>query len=207
MQIFTDDRDYRYFTALIGDILQEFQADCWNYCIMPNHFHLTVQPRLPNLSVMLHRLHSRYAQWWNRRHDHVGHVFQGRFKDQIVQHERYLLCLCRYVARNPVRANLVTQPEDWEWSSFAATIGLKPPPSFLNIGLTLQQFGPGDDGILCTRFRDFVGTELEEGIEDRLRSTEEIIGDYAFKVAVNPLLKQPEESVIVPYTAARVLEA
>ena len=164
MQIFNDDRDYRYFIALMGDTLQDHQVECWNYCIMPNHFHLTLQPRLPNLSAAMHRLDGKYAQWWNRRHDHVGHVLQGRFKDQIVQHERYLACLCRYVALNPVRANLVARPEDWEWSSYAATIGATPAPGFLNVALALQQFGPGDDSVLQARFRDFVCNTTDEGI-------------------------------------------
>ena len=90
MRIFEDDTDYRYFVTLFGDIMEEFEIQCWNYCVMPNHYHATLQPTLPNLSRAIQRLNRRYAQRWNKRYDRVGHVFQGRFKDQIVQREGYL---------------------------------------------------------------------------------------------------------------------
>jgi putative transposase len=186
MRIYEDDRDYRYFLTLMGNVLQDFNVECWNYCLMPNHYHLTLRPREPNLSVAMQRLNSIYAQAWNRRHNRVGHVFQGRYKAQIVACDDHLRCLCRYVARNPERAELVARPEDWEWSSYAATIGLKPVPAFLNVAAPLQQFGPGDDVILRARFADFVRGEADEAIEDRLRSTELIIGDHTFKASFKP---------------------
>ena len=92
---------------------------------MPNHYHATLQPSQPNLSEALRRLNSVYARWWNERHQRVGHVFQGRFKDQIVDRDSYLLTLSRYVVMNPVRAGLVERPEDWRWSSYRATAGLE----------------------------------------------------------------------------------
>jgi putative transposase len=110
MRIYEDDRDYRCFLTMMGDILQQFNIECWNYCLMPNHYHLTLRPQEANLSVAMQRLNGNYAQRWNRRHNRVGHVFQGRFKAQIVQREGYLPCLCRYVPRNPPRANLVPRP-------------------------------------------------------------------------------------------------
>jgi len=127
MQIFLDDGDYKHFVYLLGDIIEEFGIECWNYCLMPNHYHATLRPTQPNLSEAMRRLNSIYAQWWNRRHERVGHVFQGRFKDQVVQREGYLTALCRYIALNPVRANLATRPEDWAWSSYAATSGCAHP--------------------------------------------------------------------------------
>ena len=117
MRIFLDDADYRQFVYVLGDVVEEFAIRCWNYCLMPNHYHATLQPTLPNLSAAIRRLNSVYAQWWNTRHGLVGHVFQGRFKDQIVDEDAYMLTLSRYVAMNPVRAGLATSPEDWPWGS------------------------------------------------------------------------------------------
>jgi putative transposase len=111
MTIFLDDYDHRQFIQLFRGIVDEFRLECWNYCLMPNHYHATVRPALPNISTAMQQLHSRYAQWWNRRHAKVGHVFQGRFKAQIVQRDGYALALSRYVALNPVRARLVERPE------------------------------------------------------------------------------------------------
>jgi len=190
MTIFEDDRDYRSFLALLGDVLQEYAIDCWNYCLMPNHYHCTLQPNLPNLSEAMQHVNGVYAQRWNKRHDRVGHVFQGRFKDQIVQREGYLPYLCRYVALNPVRAKLVAAPEEWEWSSYSATIGLRPAPAFLNVASTLSQFDPGDERALQTRFKSFVCGDPDEVLEERFRSNEAIVGDLKFKTSFRPLTAQ-----------------
>jgi putative transposase len=184
MRIFEDDRDYRYFVSLFGDVTHEFNLNCLNYCLMPNHYHLTLQPALPNLSSALRLLNGEYAQWWNRRHERVGHVFQGRFKDQIVQREGYFLSLCRYVARNPERAKLTPRPEEWRWSSYAATIGLRPAPDFLNAVPVLRQFGDEDDAELRARFRAYVQSDPDEEVEARIRSRERVVGDRLFKAAL-----------------------
>jgi REP element-mobilizing transposase RayT len=204
MRIFEDERDYRYFLGLFGDVLQEFEIQCWNYCMMPNHYHSTLQPTLPNLSEAIQHINGVYAQWWNKQHSHVGHVFQGRFKDQIVQRDGYLVSLCRYVARNPTRASLVAAPEDWKWSSYAATIGLRPAPSFLNVSATLGQFGPGDDVVLRARFKEFVCGDPDEVLEERFRSNEGIVGDRSFKTALKPLPRH--DPAIHSSQAASMLE-
>ena len=185
MTVFLDDTDYRQFTYLLGEVTEELGILCWNYCLMPNHYHLTLQPTRPNLSDAMRRLNGNYAMWWNRRHQRVGHVFQGRFKDQIVDCESYAFCLARYVLMNPVRANLVKQPGDWRWSSYRAMVGLAETPSFLLPSLTLRLFGAGEDDDLRTRFRQFVtAVEDDPATVDRIRSGETILGPRAFKNAV-----------------------
>lgn len=183
MSIFLDDADYRQFVHLLGDVVEDLEIECWNYCVMPNHFHATLCPTLPNLSEALRRINGRYAQWWNRRHARVGHVFQGRFKDQIVQREGYLAALCRYVALNPVRAGLVERPGDWEWSSYAATAGQCSSPSFLAVDSVLRQFGDGNLSELQERFAAHVLGSSPDGVgtDDRIRSNEAVVGDGEFK--------------------------
>ena len=188
MAIFLDDRDYRQFVFLLGENVSAFQLKCWNYCAMPNHYHATLQPTLPNLSEAIRRLNSEYAQWWNRRHGRVGHVFQGRFKDQIVDRENYMLTLSRYVVLNPVRASLCKRPEEWYWSSYQATMGFFPAPTFLSTELTLGLFGPGDVAMLRARFSATLAAGVNDAaLTDRIRSNERILGDAAFKKAVNSL--------------------
>jgi REP element-mobilizing transposase RayT len=182
MAIFLDDADYRQFVHVLGEIVERFNIQCWNYCVMPNHYHATLEPGGANLSEALRCLHSHYAQWWNRRHQRAGHVFQGRFKDQIVDRESYLLALSRYVVMNPVRAGLVKRPEDWPWSSYRATAGLCPVPSFLSTSLTLRLFGDSSDGELQPMFVEFVTASVEEPeLSDRIRSNDRVLGSHAFK--------------------------
>lgn len=185
MAIFLDDCDYREFVFLLGDTVERFAVDCWNYCLMPNHYHLTLQPTLANLSRAIQHLNGRYGKWWNKRHDRVGHTFQGRFKDQIVDKAEYLLALSRYVVMNPVRANLAPRPEDWPWSSYRATIGACSAPAFLGASKTLTLFGDGSNSELQARFSHFATACGEDPTAlDRFRSKERVIGSKAFKELV-----------------------
>lgn len=188
MRIFLDDADYRRFLALLAATVEDYDLECWTYCLMPNHYHLALRPTLPNLSAALRQLNGRYAQWWNHRYEHVGHVFQGRFKDQIVEERRYLLVLCRYIAMNPVRSGLAQRPEAWTWSSYAATVGLCSPPEFFSVEPALRLFGH-DNQVARARFAEFVLGNGEDGaISDRIRSWERILGDRIFKASIHAQL-------------------
>ena len=190
MRIFLDEADYCHFVYVLGDVVEGFAIECWNYCLMPNHYHATLQPTRPNLSEAIRRLNSVYAQWWNRRHGRVGHVFQGRFKDQVIEREAYLLTLSRYVVMNPVRAGLVKHPEEWPWSSYRATAGFSLVPAFLAARSTLRLFGEAEDPILQSRFVSAVTTPSGDSDSlDRLRSNERILGSLAFKNLVTATMR------------------
>ena len=89
----------------------------------------------------MRRLNGRYSQRFNRRHERVGHLLQGRFTGILVERESHLLELARYVVLNPVRAGMVAAAEDYPWSSLRATVGLSPVPSWLTPGGLLARFG------------------------------------------------------------------
>jgi len=103
----------------------------------------------------MRQLNGVYTQRFNRRHGRVGHVFQGRFKAIIVQKESYLLELARYVVLNPVRARIVRTPDQWPWSSYRATAGLDPAPSWLTIDWLLAAFSE-QRSEATRRYVDFV---------------------------------------------------
>jgi REP element-mobilizing transposase RayT len=195
MQIFLDDVDYTRFLELLTNVVEDCGLECWSYCILPNHYHLAVDPTLPNLSAALQFLNSTYGQWWNKRHETVGHVFQGRFKDQIIDRDEYLLAVCRYIARNPVRANLVAEPEDWRWSSYAATLGMRPAHSSFALTNVLRQFGDDDIRTLQQRYAEFVSAETHVCCTDeRIRSRERILGSVGFKSEVNALVSRMQRA-------------
>lgn len=200
MKIFLDDVDYRKFIYVLTDVVDDFDLECWNYCVMPNHYHLTVRPRQANLSFAMKQLNSVYAQWWNNRHQRVGHTFQGRFKDQIVQRETYLMNLFRYVALNPVRAQLVDHPANWEWSSYRATVGSRPVPAFLSIEEVLGFFGSDHGKASQDTFAEFVlrGSSDYDSAVDRIRSNERILGDKEFKATIKGAQSGFESVVGVP---------
>jgi REP element-mobilizing transposase RayT len=125
------------------------------YCLMPNHYHLVLETPEPNLSDGMHRLNFLTAQSFNRRHEVDGHLFQGRFHSPLVESDRHLLELSRYVVLNPVRAGLVRHPADWRWSSYRAAVGLAPQPAFLTLDTVLGYF-VGDEAAARRRYDAFV---------------------------------------------------
>jgi REP element-mobilizing transposase RayT len=186
MRIFFDECDYRKFFYVLADVLDTYDIECWDVCAMTNHFHLALWPNHPNISQAMQHLNGEFAGWWNREHRTVGHVYQGRFKAQIVQDDDYVRTLTRYIALNPVRAGLVTAPEAWPWSSYRHIAGLAPAPPYLMPDRVLARFGPGELDVVRQRYRNHIlsmSAEEDARIE-RFRSRQRIIGDRKFKQAV-----------------------
>lgn len=182
MPIFLDPIDHRQFEFLLGLVVEEYAVECWGFVAMSNHYHAIMRPTRSNLSHAMQKLNGEYAQWWNKRHGRVGHVFQGRFKDQIVATGEYLMTLIRYVARNPLRARLVDDLSTWRAGSYRALAGLDLAPPFLSTETVWTQFGVADIATLQSRFRGFVlGDRDDEAVADRIRSNDRIIGDAKFK--------------------------
>jgi len=130
-KIFLDDGDDAYFLSRLAATTSRFAVRCYAYCLMINHYHLLLEPgRLPVWRLM-QQLNSSYSQRFNRRHQRVGHLLQGRYKAFIIDREHYFRRVLRYIVLNPVRARLATHPAEWRWSSYRATAGLEPPPTFL----------------------------------------------------------------------------
>ena len=139
-RIFLDDIDRKRFLQLLGDEIDQQRWRCYAYCLMNNHYHLLLETPEGHLSPGMRRLNGTYTQGFNRRHERVGHVLQGRFKSILVDKNNYLMELCRYIVLNPVRAKMVTKPQDWPWSSFQATAGRVASPHWLDVGGVLRLF-------------------------------------------------------------------
>jgi len=139
-KIFENDKDRKIFLKILGSVIKRYNFFCYAYCLMDNHYHLLIETPDGNLSQGMRQLNGVYTQKFNRAHNTVGHLFQGRFKAILVEKENYLLELCRYIVLNPVRAGIVDYPWQWEWSSYAATVGRVKRPKFLTIDWILSQF-------------------------------------------------------------------
>ncbi|MCL5043314.1 MAG: transposase [Gammaproteobacteria bacterium] len=139
--IYEDDNDRLSFLALLSELCQQYQWVCHAYCLMGNHYHLLLETLEANLSSGMRQLNGVYTQRHNRRHERVGHVFQGRYKAILVEKEGYLLELARYIVLNPVRAQMVHSAEEWPWSSYQATVGSVDPFAGLYVDWVLSAFG------------------------------------------------------------------
>jgi REP element-mobilizing transposase RayT len=105
--IFEDDRDCQQFLLLQNEVCDTYNWICYAYCLMSNHYHLLIETADANLTKGMSQLNGVYTQNFNRRHDRVGHVFQGRYKTILGEKQSYLLELARYIVLNPVRARMV----------------------------------------------------------------------------------------------------
>ncbi len=114
-----------------------------------------------NLSKGMRHLNGVYTQRVNDLHGRCGHVFQGRYKAIIVQKETYLKELARYIVLNPVRAHMVSQPEDWPWSSFRATAGEALCPDWRRRDWLLAAFGETENAAVAS-YRRFVSDGIAE---------------------------------------------
>ncbi len=105
--IVRSDEDRLAFVDLLGQAVRRYGWVVTTYTLLDNHFHLVLETPDPTLSRGMQWFQAKYAQRFNRRHQRVGHLFQGRFKAFLVDKETYLLEVLRYVALNPVRAHMV----------------------------------------------------------------------------------------------------
>lgn len=120
LPIFGKDGDYEAFERILGQAVERTGTPLLAYCLMPNHWHLVVQPiEVGELSRFTGWLTLTHTQRWHahRHSTGQGHVYQGRFKSFPIQDDQHFITVCRYVERNALRANLVAQAQDWRWSS------------------------------------------------------------------------------------------
>lgn len=153
--VYEDDEDHSFFSSQLGKVAADLEWQVLAEGQMGTHYHLAIRTRQANLSEGMHRLNSLHAHWFNDVHEVEGHLFERRFSSLLIERESHLLGVLRYIALNPVRAGLCERPEDWRWSSYAATIGEAPCPPYLDVDWVLRLFSD-DPREARQLYRDFV---------------------------------------------------
>lgn len=121
-QVFFRDEDYQTYLELMSEWCLKHHVETWAYCLMPNHVHLVLVPEtMEGLNLAVGEAHRRYTRMINFREGWRGHLWQGRFASFMMD-EDYLIACTKYVELNPVRAGLVSKPQDWPWSSAVSHI-------------------------------------------------------------------------------------
>lgn len=119
-QIFYEPSDYYMFLRVVKKALTIFPVQIVSWCVMPNHWHFVVRPeRDGDLSKFFGWVANTHTQRFRKINESwgAGSLFCGRFKSHIIPNECDLPVVCRYVERNPVAANLVSDARHWPWSS------------------------------------------------------------------------------------------
>lgn len=153
-RIFFDEFDYVEWLRMVARAGEIADWRCHSFCLMPNHYHLLLESSQAGLSRGMRHLNGAFAQRINRRYASTGHVFEGPYRIELIQSEAHLLEVCRYIPRNPIRANLVARPENWRWSSYRALAGLERRPPFLTTSFVRSLFGRGERAL--SSYQSFV---------------------------------------------------
>jgi len=201
--IFEDDDDRRAFLHTLAQVVDQFNWLCYAWCLMDNHYHLLIQTPDSNLSKGMRQLNGVFTQTSNRRHQRVGHLFQGRFKAILVDNDAYLLELARYVVLNPVRAGVVKRPGEWPWSSYRASLGLVPADAFLAVDGLLAQFAKRRS-VAQTRYAQFVAEGIKASSPWQQLKGQVFLGDERFVEQMqNRAAKNQRQDVQIPVAHRR----
>lgn len=127
--IFLDDQDRLIYMKHLRQATKEHRCTVLSYCLMTNHVHLQVETADVELWRMMKQLNMRYVIYFNAKYDVVGHLFQGRYKAELIDSLAYNIKTSRYIHLNPVVAGLVKTPLEYPWSSYREYMGERFDPS------------------------------------------------------------------------------
>ena len=121
--IFIEKDDYQRYLDILKHYKKILYFKIFGYCLMPNHIHLIIKPKNPQeLASIMQRQTQVYTLWFNKKYKKVGHLWQGRFKNMLINIDRYFMDCIYYVEANPVRAKLTNSPADYQWSSYKSRV-------------------------------------------------------------------------------------
>jgi len=165
---FRHETDYLVYLSNVRELAARTGCALHAYCLMTNHVHLLLTPSsLHSCALLMRNLGQRYVQYFNRRYNHSGTLWEGRFHSCLVDSASYILACYRYIERNPVRAGMVQALADYRWSSHQANAGLASDdsltahPEYDALGLDRDVrhvayrglFAAGDDSSFLTAIR------------------------------------------------------
>ena len=179
-EIFKDDRDRKRFLEILAYSSKIYNIKMFSYMLMENHFHLLIETPLGNLGEFMRHFNITYTGYYNRRHNRIGHLYQGRYKSILVDKESYLSVIARYIHLNPVRIQAMEKNTDEEkiqhlrnytWSSLPGYINKGKREQFLDYAMVLEEYGGANDrGRLAYKKR------IYDDISEKLEIRDKVIG-------------------------------
>jgi REP element-mobilizing transposase RayT len=115
--IFEQEEDYVQFLDFLQETKSRSECTLYAYCLLGNHVHLLIKEGSESISLVFKRLGTSYAQWFNRKYERSGHLFQNRFRSYPVEDDAYFLTVLLYLYHNPLKARISLSAVDYKWSS------------------------------------------------------------------------------------------
>ena len=122
-KIFHGIDNYRFFLKKVRLTKAKYYIDIIAYCLMPNHFHFLIRQNsdIP-VSKWIQKVLSGYVQAFNKQNNRKGTLFEGATKPRLIDKDEYLSNILHYIHLNPIKASLIENPEDWQFSSYKTWI-------------------------------------------------------------------------------------
>jgi len=197
--IVVDDRDRWRWLEWLERTVETYDWRLHAFVLMDNHHHLFFGTPRANLSAGMQHFNGSYTSYFNRRHDRVGHLFQSRFKAELVEDAGYFRELSRYIHLNPVRAKMVDRPERFRWSSYPGYHRADRTLSWITYDSVLREF--------CRkrtearkRYRQFVRNGISDPPAAPWAEAAHgfIIGSQVFIKRIGELLQDRQEDSDIP---------
>ncbi len=120
--IFEDEEDAEKFLQTLREYKKESEYEIYAYCLMGNHTHILIKEGKEDLGIAMRRIGASYVYWYNWKYERTGHLFQDRYKSEVVEDDKYLLTVLRYIHQNPLKAGLAQDIKEYRWSSYVEYI-------------------------------------------------------------------------------------
>ena len=148
--IFYDDEDRKKYLDIMLKMKEDGNYQLYAYCLMKNHVHILIREKEDAIQRTMKRICVSYVYYFNNKYQRTGHLYQDRFRSEVIEKESYILAAARYIHNNPVKAGIVKTAENFSWSSCKEYIGER-----------VYQKGLVDKGFLLSLFSDNEGQAVE----------------------------------------------
>lgn len=154
--LFKSPIDYAEFLQKMEKLAKDKGYIINSYCLMTNHYHLLIRTSDYPISTWMQTLQYSYARYFNKQHECSGHVFQARYQARVIDSASYLMEASRYIHLNPVRAAIVSRPEEYRYSSYKAYLGLEKNNIICSKDVLSLFYGPDS----VAQYRKYVEEEI-----------------------------------------------
>lgn len=179
--IFTCDDDYQYYLEKLSDLKVEHLFDLIHYCLMGTHTHMLVKiSKQTDFSIFSKRLNLSYANYYKKEYGLIGHLWQGRYKSQLISSDAYFMQCGKYIELNPLRAGIVQKPGDYKFSSYNHYAFSKN-NSLITDDIFYKELGPNEE----ERGRMYRDLTISEIIADTMNGRKIAIGTSKFVYNTN----------------------
>jgi len=186
-KIFWDAKDRERLKKILERTKERYGYLLHAYVLMSNHYHLLMETPHGSLHQIMQNINTSYTVYINRKYHRIGHLFQGRYKAFVIDKDKYLLALSRYIHLNPVRAGVLKRAEQYRWSSYQEYLNGRKGEILVDTDETLGYFSR-QRSVAVRRYKEFV----EAGIQEKSPlpgAIGSILGDEGFREGILKFLR------------------